>query len=392
MKYIIMLLLIAVSYVLMQSVYSITDTALGNTGLNVKPIHKDYFEQVKDIVEGMDNGSLYRNNPDVVDAIRIYGKYSNRALANYFSDIIYTLYTKKKLTDTTAIYSKDPKSYHEIPDTELKYYIGKLGSIKDMDVTNDELSARIKQIMKEDLKTQTTKAIEHFVTILQDYLVQQHILQLKQPASKATVADKVNDVTNDIKNTEPAQTLTNAHTDVEDSVTKLPASTDSAVAANTDSTVAASTDSAVAASTDSAVADAVDASMTNTAVDSADAANALDTKLNRFMSRLKATKYKIPIAVLSTVLGIGTIGGVYYATGSTDALDTMGSDTDTEVLNDTNDTAQRHGVCIATITACTVLLALCTTTAYWIVCKQKQHTTHSNASDLTKYYDNKLLI
>ena len=41
------------------------------------------------------------------------------------------------------------------------------------------------------------------------------------------------------------------------------------------------------------------------------------------MSRLKATKYKIPIALLSTVLGIGTIGGAYYATGSTDALDTM---------------------------------------------------------------------
>ena len=99
--------------------------------------------------------------------------------------------------------------------------------------------------------------------------------------------------------------------------------------------------------------------------DVSDIKNDLYTKFNRFMSRLRVGNYKA-IAILSTVLGIGTIGGVYYATGSTDALDTIGSDTDTEVLNDTNDTAQRHGVCIATITACTVLLALCTTTAYWI--------------------------
>ena len=116
-----------------------------------------------------------------------------------------------------------------------------------------------------------------------------------------------------------------------------------------------------------------------TAIDtSADITNDMYTKLSKYMSMLKLTQHKIPIAILSTVLGIGTIGGVYYATGSTDALDTIGSDTDTEVLNDTNDTAQRHGVCIATITACTVLLALCTTTAYWIVCRQVVDTTYSN--------------
>ena len=118
-----------------------------------------------------------------------------------------------------------------------------------------------------------------------------------------------------------------------------------------------------------------------TAIDtSADITNDMYTKLNKFMSMLKLTQHKIPIAILSTVLGIGTIGGAYYATGSTDALDTIGSDTDTEVLNDTNDTAQRHGVCIATITACTVLLALCTTTAYWIRKKQQHDITYTAIS------------
>ena len=111
-------------------------------------------------------------------------------------------------------------------------------------------------------------------------------------------------------------------------------------------------------------------SRTNTAVDDVDVANSLYNKFNKFMPRLRVAKHKIPIAILSTVLGIVGIGTTYYATSSTDgALDTIGSDTDTEVLNDTNDMTQRHGVCIATITACTALLALCTITAYWIVCK-----------------------
>ena len=42
MKFVIMSLLIAVSYVLIQSVYGITDTVLGNAGLNGKPINTDY--------------------------------------------------------------------------------------------------------------------------------------------------------------------------------------------------------------------------------------------------------------------------------------------------------------------------------------------------------------
>ena len=52
-----------------------------------------------------------------------------------------------------------------------------------------------------------------------------------------------------------------------------------------------------------------------------DITNEVENNLE-FMSMHRVGKYKL-IALLSTVLGIGTIGGAYYATGSTDALDTI---------------------------------------------------------------------
>ena len=212
-----------------------------------------------------------------------------------------------------------------------------------MDIKDDKISKRINEVIEKDLNIENV--IAHFVTQAQDYLVQQGILQSKKPSSTNIVKESstIDDTTNDI-HTEHKQTLTTP------------------ISRNEVDVTSASVHSEVPA--------------TDT-VESVDVANTVKTKLSKYMSRFRVGHYKIPIAILSTVLGIGTIGGVYYATGSTDALDTMGSDTDTEVLNDTNDTAQRHGVCIATITACTVLLALCTTTAYWIRKQQQHDTTYS---------------
>ena len=214
-------------------------------------------------------------------------------------------------------------------------------------------SKKISEVIEKDTNTDS-KAIKYFVTQAQDYLVEKGTLQPKQP-NTAAIADKVSDF-NRIKNNmyvELAQTLiTPIDTSVK--VNKIPT--------------------------------------TDIPISSADTKNDLYNKFNKYMSMLKLTQHKIPIAILSTVLGIGTIGGVHYATGSTDALDTIGSDTDTEVLNDTNDTAQRHGVCIATITACTVLLALCTTTAYWIRKKKQQHDTTYTAISMMLSYKYKIEI
>ena len=325
MQFNIMLFLIAVSCVHIQSVYCMIDTALSNAGLNTKPIDTDDFEKATETISNM-NKAQYSNTDDVVNALEQYAKENINRIKTYYKwDIKYSLVNANFLTNNKNYY-KDTKLYHELPKTVLDDYKNKLTNIQGLDA-DDDIYTSINEIMEKDIKTEK-KAIEHFVTCAQDYFIQQDTLQSKQP--NTAIAEKVSDAKT-VMHAEPAKT------DVEGSIVH-----------------------------------AVDTIITDTPVESAGVTNDLYTKLSKYMSMLKLTQHKIPIALLSTVIGIGTIGGAYYATGSTDALDTIGSDTDTEVLNDTNDTAQRHGVCIATITACTVLLALCTTTAYWIVCKQVQ--------------------
>ena len=216
MKYIIMFIVIAVSCVLMLCVYSITDTALGNAGLNVKPIRSCYFEHVTKI-SNIDKGSLYLNKKQI-DTITEYAKNSYLIRNNYVRDVIYSLYEKNILTDTTDYISINPKSYHEIPDTELPYYAGKLGNIKDMDVSNDEVSTRIKQIMKEDIKTEE-KVAKHFVIHLQEYLVQQHILQSKQ-LNIAAITNKISSMEIDINKGLEKISLTSTHRNRDTSITK----------------------------------------------------------------------------------------------------------------------------------------------------------------------------
>ena len=352
MQLVIILLLITVACKLMQSMYSMTDTALGNAGMNVKPISYGYLEKVKKIIDNIENPYLYHNRKKVVDAIEKYANDNIDIVDEYSDDIRYSMY-KAKFLICTGNHYEDNINFHRISNTDLEIYKDQLKKIEGMNIDDDEVYEHINEFLDNDTNSDN-KAMKHFVTHAQDYLVEKGTLQPKQP-NTAAIADKVSDGTG-IKNTETAQTLTNAHADT-----------------------GATTHAVLHTNTEATVAHAVDTSITDTPISSADTKNDLYTKLNKYMSMHRVEHYKIPIAILSTVLGIGTIGGVHYATGSTDALDTIGSDTDTEVLNDTNDTAQRHGVCIATITACTVLLALCTTTAYWIrKKKQQQHSTHSN--------------
>ena len=373
----------------MQSVYSMTDTALGNAGMNVKPIYYGYLEKVKEIIDNIENPYLYHNRKKVVDALEKYANNNIDIVDEYSDDIRYSMY-KAKFLICTGNHYEDNINFHRISNTDLEIYKDQLKKIEGMNIDDDEVYEHINEFLDND-KNSDNKAMKHFVTHAQDYLVQQGTLQAKQPNTVA-IADKVSHVIG-IKNTEPAQTLTNAQKDVDTGATThavlhtnteatgtdvdTGATTHAVLHTNTEATgtdvdTGATTHAVLHTNTEATVAHAVDTSITDTPITSAGTKNDLYNKFNKYMSMLKLTEYKIPIAILSTVLGIGTIGGAYYATGSTDALDTIGSDTDTEVLNDTNDTAQRHGVCIATITACTVLLALCTTTAYWIVCKQVQ--------------------
>ena len=374
MQFVTMLILIAIQYKLIQSVYSMTDTALGNAGLNSKPIFCFDLMQINDIVKGM-NKVLYRNDDEVDKAMEEYAKKNIGSIKrNYKKDVIYSLHKEGLLSDKTDYYDKYLELYHKLPNTVLEYYKDKLpNGITQMDIKDDEVSKKIDEIIKNDVDTDE-KVINHFVAHAQDYLVQKGTLH---ELNAAAIAEKVSDAKTTV-HAEPEQTLINA--DVDTGATTHAVLHTNTEATGTDVDTGATTHAVLHTNTEATVAHAVDTSITDTPITSAGTKNDLYNKFNKYMSMLKLTEYKIPIALLSTVLGIGTIGGAYYATGSTDALDTMGSDTDTEVLNDTNDTAQRHGVCIATITACTVLLALCTTTAYWIRKKQQQDTTYTAMS------------
>ena len=377
------------------SVYGITYTTLGNTGHNSKLMQHDDYTQVQHIVKGIGTGVQYRNNVQVRNALEQYAITKFPIETYWVRDIKGSLVNAEFLTDKNKNY-KNVK-YDEIPNDKLQYYINELGSIKNKDVSNKKVFTTIGEANLKYMDIINKKRAD-FVTEALDYLVQQGTLSVQPNTAVANTVSDANDINNIVRNEPEHTALTteinseahavsaNAHSDVAHAVDtaintnigiKNTVRNEPVHTALTNTQVdidSANEISTVSASAHSDVAHAVDTGVTDTAIDtSADITNDMYTKFNKFMSMLKLTQHKIPIAILSTVLGIGTIGGAYYATGSTDALDTIGSDTDTEVLNDTNDTAQRHGVCIATITACTVLLALCTTTAYWIVCKQQQH-------------------
>ena len=357
------------------SEYGITHTTLGNTGHNSKLMQHDDYTQVQHIVKGIGTGVQYRNSVQVHKAIRKYAITKFPIKLYYICDIKYNLCKARFLTDKTNYYIST-KSYNKIPNDKLQYYIDELGSIKNKDVDNPTVTETIDPAIDKYIDIIDKKRAD-FVTEALDYLVQQGTLSVQPNTAAANAVSDANDINNIVRN-EPVHTaLTTA---INSEAHAVPASVHSDVAHAVDTGMI---DTAISTNADinNIVRNEPVHTALTTAIDtSADITNDMYTKLSKYMSMLKLTQHKIPIAILSTVLGIGTIGGAYYATGSTDALDTIGSDTDTEVLNDTNDTAQRHGVCIATITACTVLLALCTTTAYWIVCKQVVVTTYTTIS------------
>ena len=178
-QFVTMLVLTTMSCVPIQSVYGMTDTALGNAGLNSKPIDSAYFNDAKCIIEPIDTKFRYRNIKNVVDAIEKYAQgYLSDIKKDYKWDVKYSLVQDGVLTDKTYYYNMNPGSYHEILDTEVRYYADNLpNTIKGMDVeiNKEEVSESIDKLIKNDLNTDK-KEMEHFVKVMQDYLVEQGTL------------------------------------------------------------------------------------------------------------------------------------------------------------------------------------------------------------------------
>ena len=195
--------------VLIQNVHGMTDTILGNAGLNTKPIPDYHFNRVKDKVIGIK--VQYRNNNDVINAIK---QYANKIkVKKYYKwDVEYSLYKAKLLIDKENSYDKYPGLYHKILKKELEYYKNQF-KINKIDVNRHN----IYEFIEKDKDTEK-KAMEHFVTCTQDYFIQKGILQSKQP--NTVIAEKVSDTsdTKNIMHEELAQTLTT----VEGSTTKVP--------------------------------------------------------------------------------------------------------------------------------------------------------------------------
>ena len=247
--------------------YGITYTTLGNAGRNAKPIDSDYFEQVKNIVEGIGTGVQYRNSEKVRNALEKYANANiNRILGEYIDDIEYSLVEDKFLTYTGENYKKYPELYHRISKEELKIHKSPLVKFERIDINNDKVLNDILKI----LYTEQNKdmAIAHFVKYAQDYLVQQGILS-KQANS---IVVKTNDIKNIIRK-ESEQTL-NTQVDIDSNANEI-------------SAVPAIVDNDVPAGALSNEAHAVD-----TAIDtSADIKNDLYNKFNRFMSMLRVGQH-----------------------------------------------------------------------------------------------------
>ena len=301
--------------------YDIKDTTLGNAGLSARPGFTYLFNQARH------KGVHYRNSKELDDAIKQYAEKNIEFIKiSYRWDIEYSLCQKIFLICTGSQFSKNFGIYHKLPDNALQYYIDQLDSIKGTHVNTKKVYDEISNVIKADLYTHN-KIIAHFVMHAHDYLVKDGILQFKQPKS----SEEFSDVTN---------IITNMHENFEHPLLNKP--------------VKVHKINEVLASVSGDVSDRVNANIKNE----------LKTKADNFMSRLRvAEDYKAIAIVGAGLAGLVVTGDASYEIGKASIMN---------ITKDTNDTAQRHGVCIVTITACTVLLALCTTTAYWIVCKQQQ--------------------
>ena len=177
MQFVIIYLLILLLCTLMYSVYDMTDTVLGNAGLNAKPIHKYEFIQVKKRIKSIDKQARYRNSDDVVNMIKQYAnKNIDDIKEGFIWDIKYSLVKKGFLTDIQKECAKNKRNYHKISDKMLQYYINELEIIKGMDFDTYEVFFIVKKFIDKDTNE---NVIAHFVRHAQNYLVKEGTLRPK---------------------------------------------------------------------------------------------------------------------------------------------------------------------------------------------------------------------
>ena len=200
MKFIIICILFVLSYIL-QSIYGMIDTALGNAGLNVKPIHNSYFTEVKKIVGTMDKNLRYRNNKEVVDVIKEYANENKHSIkVSYMWDIAYSLYKDKFLTCKRNQFKKYPEFFNKIPKKELQYYKDNLKEIMKMDVNSEKVFSDLNEVIDTDSEL-NKKLIPYFVTHAQNYLIKKGIIK----SMKFNIAKRIQNKLNEFINSKTAE-------------------------------------------------------------------------------------------------------------------------------------------------------------------------------------------
>ena len=173
--------------------YSMSDTALGNTGRNIKPISSSLFDEVKEKFKDIDKESLHRDDPDVVTTITKYITTNiDRIKENYKLDAKYSMDNVQFMTDKEKKYINSP-NFHRISDVDNKYFINQIID-KKLDLLSPKLQENIVALINAD-STIEKKAIEHFIRHAKN-LVRKGILFEKPSA--AAMAQKLSSIKNTI--------------------------------------------------------------------------------------------------------------------------------------------------------------------------------------------------
>ena len=194
-------------YILVLGMYDMTNTALGNAGLNVKPVF-EFLNGLKHTVDYVENEFRHRGSKQIVDEFNnISNFYSKFIVEEYIDDVVYALCRNKPLNKYL--------NFHEVNIEKLNYYKENIKGITEKDLTVNEIYNKVEEFIKNEPDVETT-ATDHFVKHAQDYLVAKGTLKPEQPSEAMEVDTNMN-----IHEAFEKLPLPNTHKNMDSSVPKL---------------------------------------------------------------------------------------------------------------------------------------------------------------------------
>ena len=154
--------------------YSITDTKLGNVGLNVKPMPFLHLKTIENKIQKMGKSFDYDNEKVKNVIIEYTIKNINNIKHCYTWDIQYSLYKEKFLNDIKGHYINESE-YHKIP-LNIKYFDTYFDKIKKRDVSERMVYDKLRKNFYNNPNA-ILPAIAHFIKHVKAYLINEGILK-----------------------------------------------------------------------------------------------------------------------------------------------------------------------------------------------------------------------